>query len=137
LPFVVGRAAGVDVAVAEDGFEGRGLPEVERVGGLDVVVAVAEDGGFAGGVEPVRVDERMLGGGNNFDVFEAGGFEAVCDEVGGAVDVGFIFGEGADAGDAEEREELFEEAGFVLFYKSGGGWGHTSIIGVSRRAAEG
>ncbi len=44
LAFVVDGAAGVEVAVALGGLEGRGGPLVEGLGGLDVVVAVEEDG---------------------------------------------------------------------------------------------
>ncbi len=44
LALVVDGAAGVEIAVALGGLEGRGVPLVEGLGGLDVVVAVAEDG---------------------------------------------------------------------------------------------
>jgi hypothetical protein len=48
LAFVVDRAAGVEVAVALGGLEGRREPFVERVGRLHIVVAVDEHGGLAG-----------------------------------------------------------------------------------------
>ena len=47
LAFVIDGAAGVDVAVALGGLEGRREPFVDGVGGLDVVVAVDEDGRLA------------------------------------------------------------------------------------------
>ena len=49
LALVVGRAAGVDAPVAHGGLEGRRGPEVERLGGLHVVVAVDQHGRRAGG----------------------------------------------------------------------------------------
>lgn len=101
LAFVVAGAAGVDVVVFDDGFEGRGVPEVEGVGGLDVVVAVEEEGGLAGGEEGFGVDEGVAAGG--FDEFDVGkDREFGGDPFGGAADVGGVGGVGGDAGDAEE-----------------------------------
>ena len=47
LALVVDGAAGVEIAVALGGLERGRDPLVERLGGLDVVVAVEEDGGGA------------------------------------------------------------------------------------------
>ena len=46
LPFVVGRAAGVDLAVLHDRLERRRVPAVFDRRGHHVVVAVDEDGRF-------------------------------------------------------------------------------------------
>ncbi len=59
LALVVGGAARVDVAVADGRLEGRRMPQLQRIGRLDVVVAVAQHGGLAGGVEPVGIDQRV------------------------------------------------------------------------------
>ena len=67
-------------------------------------MAVAENGGFAGRVQPIGVDERMLAGLDDIDVFEAGTFKFFGDEVSGALDVEFVLGKRADAGDAQELE---------------------------------
>ena len=50
LALVVGGAARVEPAVAHGGLERRPDPLVERVGRLDVVVAVDQQGGPAGHV---------------------------------------------------------------------------------------
>ena len=107
LAFVVAGATGVDVVVFDDGFKRRGVPEVEGVGGLDVVVAVEEKGGLAGGEEGLGVDEGVAAGGfDDLDVGENGEFGG--DPCGGAADVGGVDGVGGDAGDAEEFDELVE-----------------------------
>ena len=46
LPFVVDRAAGIEVAVALRGLKGRRHPFVKRVRGLDVVMAIARQVGL-------------------------------------------------------------------------------------------
>ena len=40
-------------------------------------MAIAKHGRLAGGVQPVGVHQGMLGGGNHFHVFQAGGLQAV------------------------------------------------------------
>ena len=50
-------------------------------------MGVEEDGGLAGRVLPVCVDQGMSRGGNQFDVLEAGFFQAVGDELGCTLDV--------------------------------------------------
>ena len=62
LAFIVGAAAGVDSAVLDAWFEGRGDPLVERVDWLDVVVAVDEEGGAAGLVLIFGDEDRVAGG---------------------------------------------------------------------------
>ena len=66
LAFVVGRAAGVDVAVADGRLERRADPFVERLGRLHVVVAIDEHDRLAGHRRRLGIDERMAGGGNRF-----------------------------------------------------------------------
>ena len=84
------------------GSKGGAVPFVERFGGLDVVVGVAEDRGLAGGVQPVGVDEGMSFGGDDLDVFHADAAQFVGHVVGGFLYVGLVFFEGAYAGDAEQ-----------------------------------
>ncbi len=124
LAFVVGGSAGVDVAVAHGGLEGRALPELQRVGRLDVVMAVTKNGWLALGVQPIAIDQRIAIGRNDLDMLDAGVFQAIGDEVGGSLDVGLVLGQSADAGDAEKILKLFEEAGLVLLDKRIGGLRH-------------
>jgi len=119
LALVVNGSAGVEVFVALGGLEGWGEPLVEGFGGLDVVVAVAEDGRGAGSVEVVGVDERVAvgvgcaRGFDEVDVVEADAGELGGAEFGSAADVGKVLGGGGDGGDAQEGLELFDELFFV------------------------
>jgi hypothetical protein len=68
LAFVVDGSSGVDGVGVGFGFSDRGLeggsgPEIERLGGLDVVVAVDQDGGAIGFVVIFGQDDRVAGGG--------------------------------------------------------------------------
>jgi hypothetical protein len=62
LPLVVGRAAGVHIAVPLGGSEWRRDPLVERIGGLYVVVTVNEHDRRAGNGRRLRVDNRVTRG---------------------------------------------------------------------------
>ena len=67
LPLVVGRAAGVEVAVADRRLEGRRDPLVERIGRLHVVVAVDQHRRRAGHRRRLGIDDRMAGRLDQFD----------------------------------------------------------------------
>ena len=88
---------------------------------------VAQHRGLAGGVHPVGVNQRMLGGGNDLDIFEAGGFHAIGDELGGPANVVNVFGKSAYTWDAQEGLELVEKARLVLFDKGVSGLRHTLL----------
>ena len=78
-------------------------------------------------MQPIRVDQRVLRGGNDLDIFEAGRLHAVGDELRGAQDVGDMLGQSADAGDAKEGLELVQKARLILFYEEVSGLGHTLL----------
>ena len=92
LAFVVAGAAGVEGAVADGGFEGGRHPLVEGFGGLDVVVAVDEDGGAVGEVGVARDDGGVAAGGEDFGL-EAEGGEVGGEPVGAALAVLGVFGD--------------------------------------------
>ena len=106
LTFVIGGAAAEEIAVANGGFEGRRSPELERFGGLNVVMAVKENGRFAGSFERFGIDERMEIGGNDFDFLETGGAKMVGHPAGGAFDVRLVLAFRADAGDTQKFTQL-------------------------------
>lgn len=108
LALVVGRAAPVDVAVADGGLKGGRSPKVQRLGGLDIIVAIKKDGRFAGSFEGFGINERVKIGGDNFDVFEASGTETIGNPVGAAFDVGFMFAFGTDRRNTEEIVKLVQ-----------------------------
>ena len=115
LAFVVGGAAAEEIAAANRGLEGRRGPEFERLGRLDVVMAVEKDGGLAGRVQRFRVDQGMQLGRNDFDVGESGAAEAIGDPLGGALDVRLVLALRADAGNAQEFVEIGEMLVVLLF----------------------
>ena len=80
-------------------------------------MAVAEHGGLAWGMEPVGVDERMPRCLDDFDVLHADVAQTVGYELGGPVDIAAMFRQSADAGNAEELLQLFEEAVLVGLYE--------------------
>src|SRR6266436_1471867 len=106
LAFVVGGAAAEEIAVAHGGFESGSGPEIERLGGLHVVVAIEKNRGFAGSFERFRVDEGVQIGRNNFNRFKARGAEIIRDPAGAALDIRLMFALGADAGNAQEFAKL-------------------------------
>ncbi len=117
LALVVGGAAAKDISVANFRLEsGRG-PELQRLGRLDVVVSVEENGGFARSFEGFGIDEGVKTGGNDFDGFEARVAQTVGDPFGSAVDIRFMFALGADRGDAEKFAKFPEMLLATTFYK--------------------
>ncbi len=81
LAFVVRRAPGVDAAVAERGFEGRRDPLIKRIGRLDIVMAVDEDGAFRRIVRRAGEDDGVPGGGADLGV-EAEGLQEIREPAG-------------------------------------------------------
>ena len=82
LALVVAGAARVQDVVLVPRLERRPDPLVERIGRLDVVVAVDQDGGLVRpGVEPVGGDHRVAAGIGQAGVVEADGREVVRDPL--------------------------------------------------------
>src|SRR5882762_3205777 len=106
LAFVVGGAAAEEIAVAHGGFEGRSGPEIERLGGLHVVVAIEKNRGFAGSFERFRINKRVQICRNDFNRFKSCSAEIVRDPASAALDIGLVFALGADAGNAQEFAKL-------------------------------
>jgi hypothetical protein len=125
LALVVDGPSRPALAVDDGGLERWRRPLVERVDGLDVMVAVDEGGRGAGaGVQVVAVDGRGTGGLEELDVLEAG----VAHQLGGELcrlpHVGGVVGLGRDRRDAQPFEQGLDDAlGFgvdvVLQYEFG------------------
>ena len=111
LAFVISAAAGEEVAAFHAGFEGRGLPEFERLGRLDIVVAVHNVVGLAGagGARGFGDDDGMAGGGAHLggeaDAAAMGG-----EPFGAGEQVFFVGRLRGDAGETEIFKQLREEA---------------------------
>ena len=120
LSLVVVGATGVDGGLPGDGVLGEhGLerirpPLVQRLRRLHVIVSIHEDRllrpGDDLGAEDDRIALRLVDAG----LVGAGGEEKFRQPAGAAVHVGLVFGLRADGRDAQEGEELLEEAFAVL-----------------------
>jgi hypothetical protein len=124
LTLIVGGAAAVEIAVAEGRLERRARPQLERIGGLHVIVSIAQDGGLAECMKPVGIYQRMFGGGDDFDVLHPNDAQALGHKFGGAADIALMFRQRAHAGDTQEIFQLIEETIAILFDKSIGSGRH-------------
>ena len=124
LALVVDRAAGVEVAVALCGLEGRREPFVERIGGLHIVVAVDEHGGLTGSMKPVGVNQRMAFGFNQARVLHADALELGEQRLGGLAAIVFVLGQRGDGRNAQQSLQIVEKTGLVLARKCNGGRRH-------------
>ena len=113
LPLVVGRPPGDDVAADDRRLERGGGPGLERLGRLDVVVSIDEDGRPAGDLERLGVDQGVAVGLDQAGVGQAHRPEVVDEELGGPTGVGVVVGLGGDAGNPQERLELLLEPASV------------------------
>src|SRR5687768_7611492 len=113
LTFIVARSAAKEGAVVDARLEGRGGPQIERLSGLDVVMAVNE---IAGAL-------RMLGSFRNDDWVSAGGADArlqadvaamIVNPLRAGSDVLFMMALRGDAGEAHVVAQLANEAVAVL-----------------------
>src|SRR5260370_38972879 len=106
LDVVVGGTETKEITVANCGFESGRSPEIERLGGLHVVMAVKKDGGLTGSFQGFRVDQRVEICRHDLNVFEAGRAEVAGNPIGAALDIGFVFALGANTGDAQKFAEF-------------------------------
>ena len=88
LALVVGRAARVDLAVADRRLERRRHPEIQRIDRLHVVVAVEQDRRRVRRAEPVAVDDRIARRVDETDVLQADAAHLVGAPLGAALHVG-------------------------------------------------
>ena len=106
LALVVDRAARVNVVVALRRFKRRRVPFVDRIGRLNVVMGIHQDGGLARRMQPVGIKQRMTLGGYDLDVFHSDAAQLVGHKFCCLLHVAFMFFEGANAGNAEESFEF-------------------------------
>ena len=109
-PFVVGRAARVQPALAQRGTKRRTVPLVDRVFWLDVVMSVDQRGRRAGGGQPLGVHDARAGRGHDPDGERSRRREPRGDPRRRGVQVGGVHGLGADAGDRGELDQLGEDS---------------------------
>ena len=110
LALVVGGAAGVDLAVADGGLEGRAGPQVHRIDRLHVVVAVEEDRRLARRVQPVAVDHGVARRLNQLDVLQSRGAQRVGRPLRRLAHVLGVLGQRRDAGNGQVLLQLLDVA---------------------------
>ena len=118
LPFVVHRAARVEIAVPLDRLEGRRNPLVQRIGRLHIVVPVGQAGRLALGMQPVRIDQRMsraavLWNVDQLDVLHPNPRQLGGQHLGRVANVALVFGQRRNRGNAEQRLQFVKKAGLV------------------------
>ena len=101
LAFVVSRTAAEKIAVTNGGLEGGRGPEIERFGGLHVIVPIKKNGWLAGSFQRFRVNERVEGSGNDLYMLETSSAKIAGNPVRAALDIRFVLALGADAGDTQ------------------------------------
>ena len=110
LPLVVGSAAAIETAVAQRRLERRRCPFVERLGRLDVVVAVDQKCRGARRMQPVRRDDRMASRASDPHVLQADHAQVVGQPRRASPQILGVPRLRADAGKADERRKLRDEA---------------------------
>ena len=114
LTLVVVSTACPDVAVTYLGLEGFALPQLKWLGGHDVIVSVDEDRGLGGVLLIVPEDDGVTCRLVDLYGLYAELLEVVTPVLCTALHVGLVLALGADRWDADELEEVLEEASFVL-----------------------
>jgi hypothetical protein len=106
LALVVGSPPGVEVSSSYSGFEGGGVPLVQRFGWLDVVVSVYEQSrGSLRGFSPLPEHHGMSGGLEDRRL-QAGVGHAVRDPLGRVLDVTAVLAPGAHGGNSQKCEQF-------------------------------
>ncbi len=108
LPLVVGRPARINLVLAHGGFEGRRLPQVDRIHRLHVVVTVEEDRRRARRVQPFTVDDRIAWRFEQPHVLEADALHVVGAPFGRATHIALVLRKRADARDGEILLQLVD-----------------------------
>src|SRR5713101_2818807 len=117
LAFVVGGAASKEIAVSHGRFECRRSPEIERLGGLHVIVPVKENGWLTGSFQGFRIYERVQVCRNDFDLLKSGGTKILRDPARAALDIGLVLALGADARDAQKLAQFSQMLVALTFDK--------------------
>src|SRR5207247_3106128 len=87
LSLVVGGAAAEEISVSHRWFESGRSPELERLGGLHIIVTVEEDRWLARCFERFGVNEGVEIRRRNFDGFHAASAEFVRYTICGPLDI--------------------------------------------------
>ncbi len=89
-------------------------PQIKRIGGLSIKVAVKQDGRFSGGVQPFPIHYRVSPSGKDADPFNTGSSQPVGYPSRSALHISGVLRPGRDAGNTEKVQHLIQELGLVL-----------------------
>ena len=106
LALVVGGPASVDLPAHDSGIKRVGVPFVDRVDRLHVVVSVEQDRRLAGRMAPFPIDERVPPAFNDLDGVESALNQLALRIVRRPANVRTVLRKRADAGDSQEAEEF-------------------------------
>ena len=109
VSLAVRSPAGRHLVAGQPGFEGRMIPQIQGVDGLNIEVPVDQHRGLAGGVQPVAVHDRMAPCLHDLRVLQPGLHDAVGHPLGSASHIRGMFRQGRDAWEPEEFEVLLHE----------------------------
>jgi hypothetical protein len=105
---VISGATTPDTAISHSGLEGGGGPEVERVGGLDIIVAIEDHVGPFLGATAASDDDGVKGGGMDLDI-QTGALEQATGVLSGPDHARLVGRIGGDARVAHIRHQLLDE----------------------------
>ena len=84
-------------------------------------MAIAEHGGLAYGLEPVRIHQRMARGGDHLDVFHPNIAQVRGHEFGGTENVCLVLRQRTDAGDTQQFFQFTQKPLLVFAGVDNGG----------------
>ena len=110
LPFVVHRAARINVVVALRRFKRRRNPFIERIRRLHIVVRITQGCRFTRRFNPVGVDERMTFSRNDFDMLQADSPHLGSHKFCSLLHIGLVLSQSTDTGDAKQILQLGQKS---------------------------
>ena len=105
LAFVVRGTTAVNAAIAEGGLKGRGLPFIQRLGRLHIVVRIDHHGATAGLMDVARQNHRMARRFVNPGA-ESDGVELGHQPVGAGADIALVGRIGGNTGEPQQCEKV-------------------------------
>ena len=115
LTLVVVGTASPNLAVLDDGLERLGVPELDRIHGHHVVVAI-DQYGLGGGVDDFLTHHDGVAlCGVDVALVGAGGHDELLPTLGATHHVVLVLTLRTDGRDAQQAEQFVQKTGFVLF----------------------
>ena len=113
LSLVVRSTPGIDVAVADGRFKRRSVPEAQRIGWLDVVMPVDQDGRFSRSRRAFGPHHRMRLAGEEGSLASQVR-QVICNPLCRPPAVVVVFRQGRNTGNTKELAEFIQDCPFAL-----------------------